>query len=837
MQEDAYIETLKTNTMKRLILLSVMLLGHLLSAQTLTQTVRGTVIDADSKFPLSDVLVFCDGAQSITDEYGQFSLEVEIGRKTVAAQLFGYEPSSVVAELNSAKQTVVRIELTESTVKLDEVDVVATPRGDVKNEMAVVSARKFSVEETNLYAGSRGEPARMATNFAGVQGSDDSRNDIVVRGNTPAGILYRFEGINIPNPNHFAIPGTGGGPVTILNNKYIQSGDFYTGAWPGEFGNAIAGVFDLEMRDGNNATPFEGSFQFGLLGVEFLAEGRLGKEKPNAPSYLLLGRYSTLGMAQSLGIPLGTTAIPNYADGAFRVSFPQKDGSKLSLWGIGGTSNLVIDITGTDGDPVTDDFESYGTVDRDQFFDTHMGVVGATYNKRLDKSSYVKSGVAWSRSAIHALNNKVFRSIDTVDAQRYWHVDSSPKILNYWYYETKLHGYSHYAKKIDSRQSIKAGVNVDYVTVDYLDSTRIVDGLSGTIYPWEFPWDSKDSYAVVQPFFSYKNRMTDQLTMTAGVTALYSNINKNSLSPFEPRLGFNYDVDKHNKIFTGAGYHSQMQSSYLYYYKGSKATPIAESQGLLGTEYNKDMGLTKSAHAVLGWEHNFDYPVRIKFETYYQYLWNVPVEINPSYFSLVNGGTGFGRLWSEPLENGGYGRNYGLEFTAEHYYRNGFYSLFTGSVFDAKYKGSKNVAAMGTGSSDDIWVNTTFNGRYAFNFIMAKNFALSKYGVLNLGTKVSSIGGRWFGDIDSTASAIASEIEFIDDPSFNSNQYRPYFRLDFKVGYKWNFKKLSHEFALDISNITSNKNILTLTYLPETGKIAENYQLGFFPVFYYKMDF
>jgi len=299
----------------------------------------------------------------------------------------------------------------------------------------------------------------------------------------------------------------------------------------------------------------------------------------------------------------------------------------------------------------------------------------------------------------------------------------------------------------------------------------------------------------------------------------------------------NYELDKNNKLFTGAGYHSQMQSSYLYYYRGSQATPQAIADGLYGTEYNKGMGLTKSAHLVAGWEHNFEYPVRIKLETYYQYLWDVPVEIVPSYFSLVNGGTGFGRLWAEPLENGGTGRNYGIEFTAEHYYRNGFYSLFTGSLFDAKYKGSKNVNTAGTSSLDNIWVNTTFNGRYAFNFIMAKNYQLSKYGVLNLGTKVSSIGGRWFGDIDPTASAIGSEIEFFDDATFNSNQYRPYFRLDFKVGYKWNFMNLAHEFALDISNITNNKNILTLTYLPETGEIAENYQLGLFPVFYYKMDF
>ena len=823
--------------MRRIILSFLLLFSAILSAQTLTQTIRGTVVDSESKFPLADAMVVCDASQAFTDEYGQFSFEVEIGRKVVAVQLFGYEPKSTIVELNSAKQAVIRVDLTESTVKLDEVQVVAAPRGEVKNEMALVSARKFSVEETNLYAGSRGEPARMATNFAGVQGSDDSRNDIVVRGNTPAGILYRFEGINIPNPNHFAIPGTGGGPVTILNNKYIQSGDFYTGAWPGEYGNAISGVFDLEMRDGNNATPFEGSFQFGLLGVELMAEGRIGEDKPNAPSYLLLGRYSTLGMADALGIPLGTTAVPLYADGAFRFSFPQKDGSKLSFWGIGGTSDLTIDVSGTDGDPFTGEFESYGSVDRDQYFDTHMATVGATYSKRLSKMSYAKMGVAASRAKINSVNNKVWRSIDSSDVDNLvYSVDRTEKILDYSYVEDKIHSYYNYTKKFDARRSLKVGVNVDYIMGSYHDSTRIVNGITNVVYDWEMPWNSDDSYVNIQPFLSYKHRLTDALTMTAGATAFHSTINSNSTSLFEPRLGFNYDMDKHNKFFTGAGYHTQMQSSYLYYYEGSQAM---DDSTVLGTTYNKEMGLTKSAHAVAGWEHNFEYPIRLKLEAYYQYLWNIPVEQQASYFSLVNGGSGFGRLWAEPLENRGLGRNYGLEFTMEHYYRNGFYGLLTGSIFDAKYKGSQNLDAL-PGSADDVWVNTLFNGRYAMNLVLARNIPVGDYGILNLGTKVSTIGGRWFGTVDELKSTEMSEIEYVNDATFNTEQYNAYFRLDLKVGYKWNYAKLSHEFALDISNITDNKNILTLTYIPERDegdRVQENYQLGLFPVFYYKVDF
>jgi hypothetical protein len=90
----------------------------------------------------------------------------------------------------------------------------------------------------------------MASNFAGVSGTDDSRNDIVVRGNSPFGVQWRLENVNIPNPSHFAIAGTTGGPVGMLNNKVLSNSDFLTGAFPAEYGNALAGVFDVRFKNG-----------------------------------------------------------------------------------------------------------------------------------------------------------------------------------------------------------------------------------------------------------------------------------------------------------------------------------------------------------------------------------------------------------------------------------------------------------------------------------------------------------------------------------------------------------------------------------------------------------
>jgi hypothetical protein len=57
------------------------------------------------------------------------------------------------------------------------------------------------------------------------------------------------------------------------------------------------------------------------------------------------------------------------------------------------------------------------------------------------------------------------------------------------------------------------------------------------------------------------------------------------------------------------------------------------------------------------------------------------------------------------------------------------------------------------------------------------------------------------------------------------------------VSYKINAKKVSHEFAIDLINITNNKNILKYSFNVATATAQQDYQLGFLPLFYYKLDF
>ena len=796
-----------------------------MQAQT-TQTLRGTIVDKESNFPLIGVNVSLDspdGTQhgTTTELDGTFRFdEVSLGRHSFQCSYIGYEPvilSDII--LDAGKETILNIPMEEAFVQMEEVVISARRNGEVANEMATVSAREFSVEETNRYAGSRGEPARMASNFAGVQGGDDSRNDVVVRGNTPTGVLWRLDGINIPNPNHFSIPGTGGGSVTILNNKFLKNSDFYTGAFPSEYGNGIAGVFDLRMRNGNNENH-EFSAQLGFLGTELMAEGPLSKE--SKASYLTTYRYSSLSLFQGLGINVGTDAIPKYQDASFRLNFPRKNGGNIAIFGIGGTSNIDILISNEEV-PNTGTL-IYGSNDRDQYFGSRMGTVGISYSQPLSTDSYFKVTLAGSHSQVNAYHEYIDRSI--VDGT-YIYNDLVP-ILDYTFTENKYSAYINYVKKLNPRGSLKVGLNADIQQGDYQDQGKIVDvplTVNDTLAfsPWQQRWSSRDVAPLIQPYAQYKHRFTEKLSGVVGVTALYYGINDISLSPFEPRLGLKYTINEKEKVGLGVGLHSQIQSPYLYYYLGN--TDLTSS--VIEPVNIDNIDLIKSAHFVASYDRVLGKVGRLKAETYFQWLYDLPVGADGGSFSLINAGSGFSRLFPDELTTGGNGRNYGLELTLERFFSGGYYFLVTGSLFDAKYR-----------TLDETWRNTSFNGRYAANGLFAKEWIFKEKNSLNLGVKTTFVGGGWYGEVDETESRIQQQVVYTD-ASVNTLRFAPYMRQDIRLAYKINSKRLTHELAIDIVNIFNRQNILTLTYSPDhpDGPIVEEYQLGRLPLFYYRVDF
>ena len=361
----------------------------------------------------------------------------------------------------------------------------------------------------------------------------------------------------------------------------------------------------------------------------------------------------TLGLFSFLGVNLGTDAIPNYQDGAFRLNFPLKNGANITLWGIGGLSD--IDIILSDQEAPDTSTLIFGDNDRDQYFGSKMGTVAASYTHPINVRTFVKASVAVSRQTSDTHHDQIFRH---VESGRFV-LDSLPPILDYQYRETKYSGYFFLNKKISTNQTLKLGFNADWYQMSYLDSVRVVNpGPPSTLDPWRVRWDANQGAFLFQPYIQYKLKIQEKFAVTAGLTSLYWSLNENSFSPIEPRIGLSYDVADGQRLSFGAGLHSQIQSPYLYFFG-------FETIGRDPQEHNLDLGLSKSAQFVLGYDLNFAKNMRLKAETYYQHLYEIPVEMRSSSFSLINSGSGFARFFPDTLMNGGTGRNFGVELTLE----------------------------------------------------------------------------------------------------------------------------------------------------------------------------
>lgn len=787
------------------------------------QTVRGIITDKETHFPLEGVMVmiFADTttAEGIyTEADGVFRFEnIPIGRYQLQFDLIGYSPISMSnVSVTSGKEVVLNVEMEGAAVQTKEVVIRASKNGDPLNEMAVGSARSFSVEETDRYAGSRGDPSRMASNFAGVQGADDSRNDIVIRGNSPAGVLWRLEGIDIPNPNHFAIPGTTGGPINILNNKILANSDFYTGAFPAEFGNGTAGAFDLRLRNGNNQRH-ETSAQFGIMGLELATEGPLSKK--SGASYLATYRYSTLGMFNALGIDVGTSSIPRYMDGSFKINFPLKNNAFVSLFGIGGTSNVDL-LVSKNKDPKNT--ELYGENTKDQFFKSQIYQVGATYSKAFNKNTYFKAVVGASKQQVDAFHRYLYRSVNQ-DSTEFIELLPPQDYMRYVFGQKQYSANAFVSHKVGEKVTIKAGVINNFYALTYIDSVRkSFDTLSPVFDEFQVRWNTNNAFSYIgQIYVQAKYRLSQKWTLNGGLHSQYASLG-NSFSPIEPRLSAKYDLNEKQYFAVSYGFHSQIQSPYLYFYLRDGKT--AE---------NIDMKMSRSHHFVGTYSRQIGKAMNFKSEVYYQYLFNAPISTAINSFSLINTGRGFARFFPDTtLVNKGVGYNYGVEASLEKFFTKNYYFMVNGSLFNSQYKGS-----------DNVWRSTDFNNVYVLNALFTKQFDLgkSKKHSLEIGGKLTTSGGILYSPVDSAASAAAGEIIDVSATK-NSLRFPPYFRTDLRLAYHANGKRMTHTVAFDLINVSDffgHKNLLRLSYAPD-GKgnfIQQEYQIGFLPIFYYRIDF
>ena len=638
------------------------LFGALGYAQTaITQNIRGRVIDQQSETPLPgvNVLVLEEGTSkgAVSDVDGYYVIQgVPVGRVSLGFSFMGYEPVTVQnVELLSSKELVINVSMRENTEQLDEVVVTADQQKErVKNERVTVSGRTFSIEESQRFAGALQDVSRMASNFAGVQRSNDSQNDIVIRGNSPIGLIWRMEGIDIPNPNHFGGLGATGGPVSMLNNNVLANSDFLTGAFPSEYGDGVSGVFDLQMRNGNyDKHEFLG--QIGFNGLEAGAEGPINREAKS--SYLINYRYSTLGVMSAMGIDFGTgTAVPYYQDLSMKLHFPSSKKGTIDVFALGGISS--IDFLDSESEESDGGFYSD---DQDLRNRVRTGVLGASHQYFYNKDLYSKVTVAAT-----TIGN--FTSVDTIS--------SDGKLITPVYRQEFVQNDIQLSalvnKKFNARNVVRVGSFVTFKNYNLLDSTYDSD-----LNAFRDLRNHQENDMLYQPYVNWQHRFNEKWEANLGVHSMF--LQSNSNYSIEPRFGLTYRLREGQSLNFGYGLHSQIAPVVILYEQirlpdGSYIQP------------NEDLDFTKSHHFVLGYDRMFANRIHFKAETYYQYVYDAVIEQHPGSFSSLNAG-GFNFGAPDSVKNGGRGYNYGLDLTLEKFLDKGFYFLTTLSLYESQYHG------------------------------------------------------------------------------------------------------------------------------------------------------
>ncbi len=764
-----------------------------LHGQQINQTVRGRIVDQDSQMPLIGATVVVIDSNpligSVTDINGDFRLNsVPIGRVTLKITFIGYEDRIIPNLLvGSAKEEVLNISLVESINTLEEITINADKqKGEVLNEMAIVSAHTFSVEETQRFAGSFDDPARMVAAFAGVNGNTEGNNDIIVRGNSPKGILWRLEGIAIPNPNHFAGEGSTGGPINALSSKMLSNSDFFTGAFAPEYGDATSGVFDMKLKAGNNEQR-EYTASISTLGLDMTAEGPF--KNGGKGSYIANYRYSALDLLDKAGV-VDFGGVPRYQDLSFKIQLPVSGKHNFALFGLGGMSSIdTEDKDEEDEDRIIGKFNGKNK----------LGVLGISHTFQMNDDMYIKSSLAGTGSE----NN--FNYDIPNNLEEFYTIETG-KIT-----KSSIIASSSFNYKLNSKHKVEAGFIL----------TRLNYNLRSDEFNFERDLlenqlSEKGNSNTYQAFASWKYRMSEEFTMISGLHYIQFALNKNY--SVEPRLAVQWQLDEKQSFNAGVGLHSKLEpvSTYL-------AKRYDDNGGY--NQPNKDLEITKAAHFVIGYDRQIANNTHVKIETYYQYLYDVPVEDGPTSFSLLNQTEGY---TTRRLVNEGYGKNYGVEITVERYLNKGLYYMGTLSLFRSLYT-----------PMDGIERKSAFDNNYVANLIGGKEFNVgdpSKNKVFFINTKIALIGGKRYSPIDLEKSIEVGD-EVTDEVEPFSKKGDDIFRTDLSIGLRRNRKRTTSELKFDVQNIFNNQTVVSEEYVHPTQSISKGKQLGMLPTISYKISF
>lgn len=743
--------------------------------------IRGTVVNYKTGQSIvgANVLLVGKKLGARTSSDGSFVIsDVPIGRYEVKVSSVGYNPDMSSIVLSSGKELILKVKLNESFSETDEIKVVGS-RGYFTpiNEAIIVSATEFTLEETQRYAGSRGDPARMAQNFAGVLGVDDNRNDIIIRGGSPTELLWRIDGMDISNPNHFGTQGATGGPVSAINPALLDDSEFMTGGFPAEYGGKISGVFDLKTRKGNNEN-FEFLGQVGFNGVEFGAEGPISEKSSFIANY----RYSALGFMDAIGIDFGFVGIPQYQDATIKYDWSITDDDIISFTNIYSKSSItqmfseVKEVKTGDRDVNSGDVLYAGILNWKHLFSEKLvgkALLGYTYNKYYNQLDSISTDG----------NNNV------TDLTKWYNNNSTEEFLSLKYDLSYL-----YSRHSD----FTFGAEARYMDFYYIAQRYTMSSGDKKLY-----YINADTATMhYQTYVNWNYKISDNIISNTGLFSQYNGISKEM--SIEPRFAISWELTAGHILNAAIGRFTQEQPLVLYY---SHPT-------------NTSLRFTKSTHYIVGYQYQPEFNWLFKAEGFFKDIYDAPVQADiMGAWSFLNAGTKFGSVVDgQKAVSNGLGKTYGLELSLLKSFSNGWYMTATATLLHQEYKGS-----------DEVWRNGAFDNRYIFNILGGYEWIISNNQTLEFSVKYTHANGSPYTpiNIEKSREKQGTYRDYSETFSMRNDDYK---KLDIKIDFRQNFTDWAIISYFSIENVLNTENILYRYYDVNNDRVNKVNQLGLFPI-------
>ena len=734
-----------------------------------SQSIIGLIKDKQSGEGIEKVSVKIDGKHTLSESGGKFILDsIPLGRYSITFSKTGYTTYIIKEVLvGSGKPILLELGLSPLHVALDEVHIKPQiNKSTPLNDNALIGAQMFSVDEASRFAGGMDDPARLMSAYAGVSTPSISNNGISVRGNNPAHLQWRLEGVEIPNPNHFAnLEVLGGGFLSTLSSNVLGNSDFLLGAFPAEYNNALSGVFDMRLRNGDRY-QHKHTVEIGMLGIDLATEGPFNHQHQS--SYLINYRHATTKLLESLAGRDEMGGTLGYQDLNFKLNFPGKRGNSLSVWGTG----LIDEV-----DPILENEKDWDYAEEGLLSAAKQksGAMGITHKHYFgQQQSNLTTSLAFSYSGS--------------DAQEHVHNPNGDRFL-----KTKFKNHTsnliltsalrHQFGPKHSNQTGFTWTNLGYNM--QLDQAETSDQQLSTYI------HNNGHTQRLSAYTHSKFDLNNDFTLSVGINAQYLNLSQ--AFSVEPRLSMKWMIAPRSSVALGYGLHGKTENLEVYFVQDS-----------LGNLPNKSLGFTKAHHLLLAWNFTISPDMHLKVEPYYQLLFNVPVSPEGTY-SLLNRQEYYMR---KTLIAEGKGQNYGIDITLEKYLSKNLYYLLSASVYNSQYKGAQTD-----------WLNSRYNRNFIVNALIGKEWFFNS-NILSINLKTTFMGGNRYTpvDIDATLSDPEKVVHYQDQKAF-AQQFSPMLIGDISISYKINKPRLAHEFSLKSVNASKQREYQEHRYNIRTHNI------------------